>query len=85
MIIKKKKKREGFYGKEAMRKRFCRFCRDKQIVIDYKEIKLLEKFISERGKMQSSRFSGNCAKHQRRLTEAIKRARYLAILSYMGR
>lgn len=65
-----------------VRKRFCRFCVDKVKEIDYKEVKRLEIFIRERGKIQSSRFSGNCAKHQRRLTEAIKQARFISLLPY---
>lgn len=65
-----------------MRKRFCRFCADKTRTIDYKDIKLLETFIKERGKIVSSRVSGNCAKHQRRMCEAIKRARFLSLVPY---
>jgi small subunit ribosomal protein S18 len=65
-----------------LRKKFCRFCADKNKVIDYKEIKLLEAFIKERGKIASKRGSGNCAKHQRRLAVAIKRARFLSLLPY---
>jgi small subunit ribosomal protein S18 len=64
------------------RKKFCRFCVDKSKTIDYKEIKRLEAFIKERGKIVSSRISGNCAKHQRRIAEAIKQARFLALLPY---
>jgi len=66
-----------------LRKKTCRFCRDKNRQIDYKDIDLLESFIKDRGKMVSSRLSGNCAKHQRRVAEAIKRARYLALLPYV--
>ena len=63
------------------RKKICRFCADKNRVIDYKDVKGLESFVKERGKIVSSRFSGNCLKHQRRLSEAIRRARFLALLS----
>lgn len=65
------------------RKRFCRFCVDKVKFIDYKDIKRLEAFIKERGKIVSSRFSGNCAKHQRRVAEAIKKARFISLLPYV--
>jgi len=82
-IIKKKK--EKAFGREALRKRFCRFCKDKVVVPDYKDLKNLEKFISERGKILSSRLSGNCARHQRILAQSIKQARFLAILSYTGK
>ncbi len=67
-----------------MRKKFCRFCVDKLRTIDYKDIKKLEAFINERGKIVSARFSGNCAKHQRRIAEAVKKARFLALLPYTG-
>lgn len=66
----------------SLRKRFCRFCLDKTKKLDYKEIKTLEVFIKERGKIASTRGSGNCAKHQRILTLAIKRARFLSLLPY---
>lgn len=64
------------------RKRFCRFCVDKVKIIDYKDIKRLEAFITERGKILSSRISGNCAKHQRRIAEAIKKARFISLIPY---
>jgi small subunit ribosomal protein S18 len=75
------KKREVF---GLPRKRFCRFCaEDKAKTIDYKDVKRLEAFITERGKIVSSRFSGNCAKHQRRIAEEIKKARFLSLLPYI--
>ena len=64
------------------RKRFCRFCRDKVKIIDYKELRTLEAFIKERAKIVSRRNSGNCAKHQKMITEAIKRARFISLLPY---
>ena len=64
------------------RKRFCRFCADKIRTIDYKDAKRLEAFLTERGKIVSSRISGNCARHQRRIAEAIKKARFLSLLPY---
>jgi small subunit ribosomal protein S18 len=65
------------------RKRFCRFCVDKVKNINYKDIKMLEALIKERGKIISSRLSGNCARHQRSVAEAIKRARFLSLLPYV--
>ncbi len=63
------------------RKKVCVFCgKDKSI--DYKDISLLRKYISERGKILPRRITGNCAKHQRELTVAIKRGRHLALLPY---
>jgi len=73
------KKRESLLPR---RKRFCRFCRDKVKIIDYKELRTLEAFIKERAKIVSRRNSGNCAKHQKMITEAIKRARFLSLLPY---
>ena len=67
----------------ASRKKFCRFCVDKVRAIDYKDIKRLETFITERGKILSSRISGNCAKHQRWIAEAIKKARFLSLIPYV--
>jgi small subunit ribosomal protein S18 len=66
------------------RRRVCRFCTDKEIVIDYKDAKNLKNFVTERGKIIPRRIYGTCAKHQRLLTEAVKRARQLALLPYMG-
>lgn len=65
------------------RKKFCRFCSSKVKTIDYKDVKRLEAFVTERGKIVSSRFSGNCAKHQRRVVEAIKKGRFLSLLPYV--
>lgn len=64
------------------RRRVCSFCVDKVDVIDYKEIHRLKKYITERGKILPRRISGNCAKHQRAVTLAIKRARNIALLPY---
>ncbi len=64
------------------RKRICNFCVDKVDHIDYKSPEKLRKFISERGKILPRRVSGNCAKHQRQLTIAIKRCRQIAMLPY---
>lgn len=72
------------------RKKFCRFCvdvdkvkADKVKAIDYKDIKRLEAFIKERGKIVSSRISGNCTKHQKMLADAIKKARFISLLPYV--
>ncbi|NLX70672.1 MAG: 30S ribosomal protein S18 [Clostridiales bacterium] len=64
------------------RKRVCSFCLDKEVKIDYKDVARLRKYITERGKILPRRISGNCAKHQRQLTVAIKRARNVALLPY---
>ena len=62
------------------RRKVCRFCAEKNLTIDYKEPRTLRYFISERGKIVPRRISGNCARHQREITEAIKRARNIALL-----
>ena len=65
------------------RKNVCVFCADKTAVIDYKDANKLKRYISERGKILPRRITGNCAKHQRALTVAVKRARQIAILPYV--
>jgi len=65
------------------RRRVCKFCVDKIDYISYKDVKLLTPFIPERGKIQQRRISGTCAKHQRALQTAIKRARTLALIPYV--
>jgi len=66
------------------RRKVCRFCADKELVIDYKDVKVLKGFVTERGKIIPKRIYGTCAAHQRQLTEAIKRARHLALMPYTG-
>jgi small subunit ribosomal protein S18 len=66
------------------RRKVCIFCEDKVDYIDYKDVSKLRKFISERGKILPKRVSGNCAKHQRKLSTAIKRARQTALLPYIA-
>lgn len=66
------------------RRKVCRFCADSSLVIDYKDSKALKYFITERGKIIPRRISGSCAKHQRALTLAIKRARSIALLPFVG-
>ena len=68
--------------KTFLRRKVCRFCADKKIDIDYKNTRILRYFITERGKIIPRRISGNCAKHQRQVTVAIKRARTIAILPF---
>ncbi len=67
----------------SFKKRMCRLCMDKLESVDYKDTKRLERFMTERGKILSSRISGNCAKHQRMLCEAIKKARFVSLVPYM--
>lgn len=71
-------------GRRASRKKVCRFCADKNTVIDYKDPKLLRYFITERGKIVPRRISGNCARHQREMAVAVKRARQIALLPFVA-
>ncbi len=66
------------------RKKVCAFCVDKIMEIDYKDINRLRKYITERAKIMPRRMNGTCARHQRQLTTAIKRARHLAMLPYIN-
>ena len=68
--------------KKFQRRKFCRFCSEKVAFIDYKNIKLLKSYLTERGKVLPRRMTGNCAKHQRELTECIKQARSIALLAF---
>lgn len=69
---------------QVKRRRACRFCETKEIYIDYKDEKKLLRLVSEQGKVIPKRITGTCAKHQRQLVRAIKRARYLALLPYVS-
>jgi small subunit ribosomal protein S18 len=66
-----------------IRKRFCRFCKDKVEYIDYKDLHILEKLIGERGKISSRRSTGTCARHQRVVAAAVKRSRFLSLIPYI--
>jgi small subunit ribosomal protein S18 len=66
------------------RPKFCQFCVDKNVVIDYKQVDMLRRFVTEEGKIRPRRQSGTCAKHQRALAGAVKRARHLAFLPYVA-
>ena len=72
--------RRSFYS----RPRTCSFCGDKEQKIDYKNYDLLRRYVHEDGKIRPRRQSGNCAKHQRKIAIAIKRARHLALLPFSG-
>ncbi len=74
--------RDNRRGGRKSRKKVCSFCVDKVEFIDYKDISRLRRFVSERAKILPRRVTGTCARHQRDLTVAIKRARYLALMPY---
>jgi len=66
------------------RPKICQFCADKHLAIDYKQADVLRRFVTEEGKIRPRRQTGTCAKHQRVLAEAIKRARQIALLQFSG-
>ena len=70
-------------NKGRKRKKVCSFCVDKVGAIDYKDVAKLRRFLSDRSKILPRRMTGVCAAHQRQLTEAIKRARHIALLPYV--
>ena len=69
--------------KARRRRKVCQFCADKATFIDYKDTAKLRRFLSERSKILPRRTTGTCAMHQRQLTEAVKRARQVALLPYV--
>ena len=75
---------QGPGGGRFFRKKVCRFCSEKVTLIDYKEMDRLGKFLTEKGKIIGRRITGNCAKHQRLLARAIKRARHSALLPFQA-
>ena len=70
--------------KRMNKKKVCQFCVDKAEAIDYKDAQKLKKYVTEKGKMLPRRMTGVCAKHQRMLAEAVKRARIVALLPFKG-
>lgn len=66
------------------RPKVCKFCGDKSIVIDYKDITLMKNYVTEDGKIRTRRQTGTCAKHQRKVAIAVKRARHIAFLPFTG-
>ena len=85
-IETKKTERQSRYPQKKFfhRKKFCRFCSDSNIKIDYKNTAILNNFVTERCKIMPRRITGNCASHQRELALAIKRARQIAIMPYVA-
>lgn len=71
-------------GPKRPRRKVCAFCVDKVSTIDYKDVAKLRRYLSERGKIVPRRVTGTCARHQRALTTAIKRARHIALLPYVS-
>ena len=70
-------------GRGFARRKVCRFCADKKIIVDFKDQSTLKYFVTERGKIIPRRISGNCSKHQRAIAKAVKQARGLALIPYL--
>ena len=73
----------AYQQRRFQRRKFCRFCSEKAEFIDYKDLKTLRSYLTERGKILTRRMTGTCAKHQRDLNEAVMRARNIALLSFV--
>ena len=82
--MKRKPRKDGDKKKKVYKKKPCRFCMDKIEAIDYLDYQKFQKLITERGKIMPSRITGTCAKHQRQLARAIKKARLLALLPFVA-
>lgn len=84
MVEKPRKKRRHDAGKRV-KKKVCIFCTDKRATIDYKDVAVLRKYMSDRAKIRARRVTGNCARHQREIALAIRNAREMALLPYLSR
>jgi len=80
-----KREKEEKPWQKKLRKKVCIFCKDKAAYVDYKDVTLLRKFISDRGKIRARRVTGNCSQHQRDVASAVKSAREMALLPYTAR
>jgi small subunit ribosomal protein S18 len=83
---KQQQRRGGRRGPQQFsgRRKSCQFCRDKRDRVDYKDIGSLRRYISDKGKIRSRRMTGACRRHQSQIARAVKRARELALLPYVG-
>jgi small subunit ribosomal protein S18 len=81
---KRKPKKDGDKKKKIFKKKPCRFCMDKVVSIDYLDYQKFQKLLTERGKIMPSRITGTCARHQRQLAVAIRKARVLALLPFVS-
>lgn len=86
-MAKKAERRRERQEKPGMRQRarYCFFCKNKIEYIDYKDVNLLRRFVSDKGKIRARRTTGVCVQHQHQLARAVKRARQMALISYTGK
>ncbi len=80
-----RKEKEDKAWQKKQRKKVCVFCKDRIDYVDYKDVAMLRKFVSERGKIRARRVTGTCSQHQRDVAAAVKNARELALLPYSAR
>jgi small subunit ribosomal protein S18 len=80
---RKEKEEKGWQKKQ--KKKFCIFCKDHISYVDYKDLNMLRKFVSDRGKIRARRVTGNCSQHQRDVASAVKNAREMALLPFTTR
>lgn len=83
MTSRRRTKRRRPVSDRGRKKKVCQFCREKTTFIDYKDVGLLRKYVSDRGKIRARRTTGACAKHQREVATAVKNAREMALLPYV--
>ena len=81
---RRRKRGDDEAGRRPQRRKVCMFCRDKVDWVDYKDVALLRRFVSDRGKIRARRVTGTCSQHQRDVAAAVKSARELALLPYVG-
>ena len=82
---RRRKEKEEKGWQKRQKKKFCVFCKDRIDHVDYKDVPMLRKFVSDRGKIRARRVTGNCAQHQRDVAAAVKNAREMALLPYTTR
>jgi small subunit ribosomal protein S18 len=82
---RKRREKEEKGWQKKQKKKFCVFCKENIAFVDYKDVGMLRKFVSERGKIRARRVTGNCTQHQRDVATAVKNAREMALLPYSQR
>jgi small subunit ribosomal protein S18 len=82
---RKRREKEEKGWQKKQKQKFCIFCKDNIEYVDYKDVSMLRKFVSERGKIRARRVTGNCTQHQRDVSSAVKNAREMALLPYTAR
>ncbi len=82
--VGRQRRRRNDAGSRRVKKKVCQFCQEKADYIDWKDVGMLRRYMSDRGKIRARRVSGNCPRHQREVAVAIKSAREMALLPYVG-